>query len=75
MITRILILNPMQSPPGVWLAKGRGPDGKRSVAFKREEAAQFGGKTAAEIEASHFAKNYPSRGHEQIAFLYIESAD
>lgn len=75
MITRIVILNPMQSPPGVWIAKGRGPDGKRCIAFKREEAATFNSKTAAEIEAAHFAKNYPARGNEQLAFIYLESKD
>ena len=75
MITRTIIVNPMQSPPGVWLGKGRGVDGTRCVAFKQEEAAIFSSKTAAEIEAAHFAKNYPKRGNEELMFLHIESKE
>lgn len=75
MTTRTIIVNPMQSPPGVWLGKGRGPDGRRCVAFKREEAQIFGSRTAAEIEAQHFAKNYPKRGNEELMFLHIETKD
>lgn len=72
---RILIINPMQSPPGVWLAKGKDPRGNRCVAYKREEAATFTSQVAAEIEAELFAKTCPKRGNEQLTFLYLASKD
>lgn len=75
MTTRVLIINPMQEPPGVWLAPHGQANPSGSIAFKREHASTFASKGAAEIRAQMFAAGYPQRGSERLAFMYIESFD
>lgn len=75
MTTRVLIINPMQNPPGAWITRGRDTKGNRCVCFAREEANEYPSKTAAEIDAAHFAKTYPKRGNETLSFIYFESED
>lgn len=74
-MTRILIINPMQSPPGIWLATGKDTKGNRCVTPTRELALAVKSKAAAEIETALFEKNYPQRGKERLTFLFIETED
>lgn len=71
---RVIILNPMQSPPGVWLSVDA-KTGKQSVAHQREVASVFSSKDSAQMRAQMFAQNYKTRGNETLAFVYMESED